>query len=522
MVETSQQNESISLPSDLRVQLWRRIDKRLQRGEVLITTDHFQKAMEREFRKLVLVAPTREIRRQLREMIAAVNDSHPETFLSLGIKNAVTKYFNDAQTRMQGHSLQDQSQALEMVSQMLRDGRVGFFLESIGAEVGEKGVSPKIVDSIRKIVDGQRLLPAFEEEKKVRRTGSAMIPVKAREEEEPEERSSDAEEVYGPEPSAAEGKERDNQEQKDQDQLAEREMENAGKYLDSYVKQKLLTADEAVGLRELYSVNERLKKGEIDPEEAERIKGQMDENVRKNLDERLREAVDYGVLYINVFHNLQRIPKDRDAILKFIIRTKQLVMSTDMEVDFNAVIKPLEEDEDLLESAVLLIERKDQEVRMIAANMPPYRKVAGDHENIGNLVIEESFMDDLRSMSDEELSDLLNAEDGQVRVRTAAEMRCILALIAHVTGEVRFHREVRRIKIMNTVRRIYGDASDGKSGRHNVQHFLKRRMPKMYPKMEAEERSALEGRSAAVIDELEGKGGGDSEGREGGKRVYRV
>ena len=443
MVETSQQSAAISLPSDLRVQLWRRIDKRLQRGEVLITTEHFQKAMEREFKKLVLITPTRSIRRQLREMIAAVNDSHPETFLSLGIKNAVTKYFNDAQTRMQGQSLQDQSQALEMVSQMLRDGRIEFFLESIGVEIGDKGVSPKIVEAIRKIVDGQRQLPAFkDEEKKVRRRGSGLIPVKPREEEEKEERSADAEEAYGPEPSAAEDKERDKEEEKDHEELATKEMENAGKYLDSYVKQKLLTEDEAVDLRELYSVNDRLKKGEIDPEEAERIKGEMDENVRKNLDERLRKAVDYGVLYINVFHSLQRIPKERDAILKFIIRTKRLVMSNDMEVDFNAVAKPLEEDEGLLDSAVLLVERKDQEVRMIAANMPPYRQVAGDNEAIGNMVIEENFMDDLRSMSDDELSDLLNSEDGHVRVRTAAEIRCLLALIAYVTRESRFHREV--------------------------------------------------------------------------------
>ena len=190
----------------------------------------------------------------------------------------------------------------------------------------------------------------------MRRRGSGLIPVKAREEEEVEERSADADEVYGPEPSAAEDQEREKEEQKGHDDLAEREMENAGKYLDSYVKQKLLTEEEAVDLRELYSINEKLKKGEIDPEEAERIKSQMDENVRKNLDDRLRKAVDYGVLYLNVFHSLQRIPKERDAILKFIIRTKQLIMSNDMEVDFNAVIKPLEENEELLDSAVLLIE----------------------------------------------------------------------------------------------------------------------------------------------------------------------
>ena len=139
MTQTSPPQEKSLLPKELVVKLWGRVDRRLQRGDVLITTEHFQKVMEREFRKLVRVSPPRKIKEYLRDMIVAVNESHPETYLTLGIKNAVTRYFRDAQNRMQGQSLEDQNQSLQMIIQMVKGGRTAFFLESIGVGSGREG-----------------------------------------------------------------------------------------------------------------------------------------------------------------------------------------------------------------------------------------------------------------------------------------------------------------------------------------------------------------------------------------------
>ena len=63
-----QKNSHILLPPQLRYALWRRVDRHLQRGEVLITTEHFLRVMEREFRKLVRVPPPPRIRAAMERM----------------------------------------------------------------------------------------------------------------------------------------------------------------------------------------------------------------------------------------------------------------------------------------------------------------------------------------------------------------------------------------------------------------------------------------------------------------------
>ena len=359
------------LPPQLKFSLWRRIDRRLQRGEVLITTDQFQKVMEREFRKLLRVPAPRKVKELLRGMIVKVNNSHPEAYLTLGIKNAVTTYLRDVQARIEGESASDRDDVLGMIKQMVDGGRTAFFLESIGVEIGERGVSPRIEDAIKRIVDGQRLRPTEQATtQRIRRRGSGAewVPVRTREDEKaappPEDGPAQAEA-----PSEQEQKDRIRAEREAEQQIAEKEMLKAPQHLDSWVKQDLVSEEEAVSLRELYSVNERLKKGEIDPEEAERIRSGMDAAVRENIEKRLRQAVDYAVLYLNVFTALKRIPEERDEVLKFAIRHKSLVMATDEGIDLGPMTVELEQDEELLDGLVRLIDRRDQEVRMIAARL---------------------------------------------------------------------------------------------------------------------------------------------------------
>ena len=513
------------LPPQLKFSLWRRIDRRLQRGEVLITTDQFQKVMEREFRKLLRVPAPRKVKELLRGMIVKVNNSHPEAYLTLGIKNAVTTYLRDVQARIEGESASDRDDVLGMIKQMVDGGRTAFFLESIGVEIGERGVSPRIEDAIKRIVDGQRLRPTEQATtQRIRRRGSGAewVPVRTREDEKaappPEDGPAQAEA-----PSEQEQKDRIRAEREAEQQIAEKEMLKAPQHLDSWVKQDLVSEEEAVSLRELYSVNERLKKGEIDPEEAERIRSGMDAALRENIEKRLRQAVDYAVLYLNVFTALKRIPEERDEVLKFAIRHKSLVMATDEGIDLGPMTVELEQDEELLDGLVRLIDRRDQEVRMIAANMPPYRRIAGEGELISNLVIEEEFVDALRALSEDDLSERLNSPDSDERVRVAAEMRCILALISRAAVETPFHREVRRLKILQTIMRIYGGEEDKKTGRHQVQHFLKRRMPRMYPTMTAAERSTVEHDSQEKIDTIEkGEKEETEEPQDRSKRVYRA
>ena len=85
-----------TLPPKLRLELWKRTDRRLSRGEILITNEQFVRAMVRDFRKILQVKPDRHA---IEEMVEMVNETRPETYLTMGIKNAITKFFKDTEER---------------------------------------------------------------------------------------------------------------------------------------------------------------------------------------------------------------------------------------------------------------------------------------------------------------------------------------------------------------------------------------------------------------------------------------
>ncbi|MGY8823620.1 MAG: hypothetical protein ACKVJG_06715 [Candidatus Latescibacterota bacterium] len=65
------------LPAKLRIALWKRVDRRLQHGDVLMTDEHFQKLMEREFLRIVHVKPSPKISAAIMAMVIRVNEEHP-------------------------------------------------------------------------------------------------------------------------------------------------------------------------------------------------------------------------------------------------------------------------------------------------------------------------------------------------------------------------------------------------------------------------------------------------------------
>ena len=156
----------------------------------------------------------------------------------------------------------------------------------------------------------------------------------------------------------------------------------------SYVQQNMLSEKEAVDLRTLYGIDERLAKGEIDEAEANRLRSEISEGVRDKIQQRLRAAVDHSVHYLNVFEALGRLPKERDGALEFLIDFADLVAADEKDVELAGVTKALEEDDELVENLGILMERKDHGIRMLFANMPPFRHVFGPGEKIGKWVIE--------------------------------------------------------------------------------------------------------------------------------------
>jgi hypothetical protein len=517
MVE--QKDETSLLPGKLRLVLWKRVDRRLQRGEVLITTEHFQQVMEREFRRVVGVRVTPPVRQAIRQMIERVNLEHPETFLTLGIKNAVTLYFRDLQQRMQGQSSELQAESRKRIVQMVREGRTAFFLESIGVEVGERGVPRSVQKAIEKIVSGERLEPPPEAARlkaKRKRRAAEMAQVHRSQAAKEAEEEGPAQAAL---PNAQEQQERIEKMRSREREITEEELGKARQYLESYRQQELLDDEEMATLRKLYGIEERLAAGEIDREEAERLRGQIDEKVRSRLDQRLRAAVDYAVHYLSTFESLRRVPKERDAALRLLVRHKELVMEEDEEADMSPLIEELDQDEELLEQVSKIMERRDHETRMISANLPPYRYITGQGK-IGNLMIEEEFIDELRNLEQEELSARLNAAEAEVRVKPAANMRCLVALINQAIDPTPFHLAVLRLQIRKTISHLYRSVSDSKTGRHKVTHFLSQRLHRLYPNMSREDRTAIEKESQEIMAAIDAERKKDERKEE--MRVYRV
>ena len=53
------------LPSELKLELWKQVDRRLRRGEVLITTEQFYRAMFRDFKKMIKAEPSKPMKLEL-------------------------------------------------------------------------------------------------------------------------------------------------------------------------------------------------------------------------------------------------------------------------------------------------------------------------------------------------------------------------------------------------------------------------------------------------------------------------
>ena len=506
------------LPADLRVELWKRIERRLRKGEVLITSEQFFKAMAKDFKRLVRVDPDRRIKIELLQMIIQVNETHPETYLTMGIKNAVKTFIQDAQ---KGGADEEGTESLqEMMASMVREGRTAMWLEGMGINVDERTLTTRLEQTILSIIEGKKVRGRAERRERTRRQrrpASEMVGVRTTEVEAVGEAEPPA--VEGP-PTMEEQQQRAAEEKERTAEMVAEEIERAPRNLDSYQNQKLLSEDEASKLRELYGIGQRLADGEIDDEEAQRLRDEIGEVVREKLEARLREAVDHSLHYITTFEALKRLPGDRDAALRLLIKHKNQVVAEDAEkIDLSVVTSTLEKDDDLLENLGLMMERKDHEMRMLAADMPPYRHIYSG-EKLGKYTVGESFVGDLREVEREELSEKLNSEDSDVRLKAAGDIKSMLALLnAFMKVDLPFHHEVRRLRIILRMKNLYNGAMDEKDGRNRVQQFLRRRLNNLYPDLTREEKAAIEAAGNSIC---EVSGGDDEEGGDRAKRVYRV
>ena len=514
------------LPSKLRLALWKRVDQRLHRGDVLITDEHFLELMQEEFKRLVGMEASPKIRTAMLAMIRRVNTEHPNKYLVFGIKNVMVSYTRALLDRLGDDSEEALKEGIERIKNMVREGRTVLFLESIGIDLGGKGLPRSIEQTIERVVNSKQLdmpldeLIAREQEKRPAKkpprketAAPAATTVQSKGEEKETQELSPLQKALA---ADEENRQHEKSMVEREQQILSEEMGRARNYVTAYQQQGLLDDDDVQALEQLHAIDDALSAGRIDQQEAE-VRRNMVEN-RQVADEKLQHAMLFGVHHTHIFEGLRRLPVERDGVFRLLIQHKEIVMAN-REEELKPILDTLANDETLLENAIQIVKRQDHEVRMLLANLTPYRHAT----SVGKVTfwrIRESFVDDLRSLESEELSEQLNSADELKRTRAATSMSCMVELIRQLVKETPLHMSVLRLHIRKTAERLYSSVPQASAGRQKVKSFLTQRVPRLFPDLNSQELDRINKECDEVMYQIESEREEDTD--DGSMRVFRV
>lgn len=480
----------------------------LARGDVLVTTEHFQRVMEREFRRQLRLPPPPWAREQFRAMIEAVNQEHPDKYLSLGIRNALTRHFRDITSAEEGDPEALLAESRRRIRDMVEAGRTAFFLEGLGVRVDSEKVPPSLERAILRLAGGERLQAAPTTSRKAKRRawGSARAPVRVGA---GEDGSGDSETAVAA-PDERERQERARQIEQAEAALAQAEMATAPGRLEALVTRQLLAPEEARTLEQIRDIEARIVADGLDTAAAGHLREQVGAAIRARIQERLRQAIDPTVRYLSALEGLQRLPAARDDALRLLVRERDLVLAgaaaSGPAADYacRRVVEELQADAGLLASLSRVLERRENEVRMIAANLPPYRHVLADAA-VDSGPLSEAFIGTMRTLKRDQAAEQLNAADSSAWASLAGAIRGLVEVIFRALEPGRFQQVVRTLKVRTTVQDLYRRAADARAGRRLAEHYLARRLPRLYPNLDDSEQAALQRECEQIMAAAEGE-----------------
>ena len=177
----------------------------------------------------------------------------------------------------------------------------------------------------------------------------------------------------------------------------------------------------------------------------------------------------------------------------------------------NPLIQHLIGDKNLLNDLVDIMVRKDPEIRLLDVRLPPYNAILQRSlEKIDNLTIEEEFVDELRTLSGDGMSERLNSLDAELRVRPAADMRCFINLIDHVVKRTHFRKKIRMLRVAQSLEEfnqniedIFRATSDAQRARKQAEQFINRGLRHFLSELEPDEVEEIKQRTAAALSAAE-------------------
>jgi hypothetical protein len=510
------------LPTAVSSEMWARLLLRLDAGEVLITNDRFQDALESEFSSVTGKDPNESDKRYIRQMVDAINERFPQTYMAQGVQNCVRNAFEKCIQQLKWDTARIQETGVKSLRRFSRTDGMRDLLDNIKVNLDPNNTTDVVKGAVASSENRREALAAQQQPAKP----AFELPdleaslVEPEPEPEPEsdpaqvmlENSTEAKELIAEgEIDREEAGRRLQQQERVRSEIEQNEKEKLPQNLEAYVQQGTLTMDEAEKVKALHEVEERLKRGEIDEAEADHVRNSiLERKLRDELDKKVKEAIDSAVAYMEVFDSMKKINADYDQALEFLIRNKHRVTASfDAQVDLSPAIEELmgpapDGGDSLLTKVCDISARTDPEIRMLSVRFPPYSHVMKRGlEKIGNMIIEQEFIDDLRDLSLDGMSERLNSTDPQTRIRPAADIRCFVSLVDHVVKRTRFRKELRMMRIAQTIEEFFHAATDVAEARKQAESFIDRRMRRMFPDLSTDEGSEINRRKESIIASIE-------------------
>ena len=549
----SEQPTGSVIPRLLLATMWSRIADRLRVGEVLITPEDFQGALAEEYAVLTGGELAGAARNYVHQVVEVVNAKYPETYVTQGIQNGVNKAFGEGVRALRWTEAKIQARGAESLRNFSRRGSVRELLDEVNVRIDQLNLLQIVKDSIEEIrhegVSGPRVAdiagsfgrnlsltssdppvqPAKEKSISLELFQDALgsvtssdPPVQpAKEKPTSLEPVQDAlnselqEAISSGDVEADEVRQRSAQEEKKGGQLLAHEMRKIPQRLERLVEEGTLTKEEAgefIIQPRLHDVHKQSPAGYthatavLHPFTNTRVRNSLAAGeAREEIESKVREAVEQSSRYLHTFDSMRKIDTRYDDALAFLIRYKQTVVADDLDPDeIAAVQRELADDAGLLKKVIDVMERQDHEIRMISVRLPPYNYIVKRGvEKIANMTIEESFLDELRHLDVDDISERMNSDVSEIRVKPAADMRCMVSLIDHVGKKTAFRKEIRMLRIGLTIQEFFDSTSDIQEARDQAEKFVNSRMRRLFPDMSPDETAEIRQRSAEIIDKIE-------------------
>ena len=483
-----------TLTLELRHELWARILERLNTGEVLITQRDFQAAFEQDYQVLTGINPSPETLQAIGRMVAAVNDTHPETYLAQGVQNSVNRAFETGVRKLKWDTAKIQARGVPAIHRFRKQDKIRKLFHEMNIEALEIDIIACVQQAVKATVAQPPVLPAH----------PAPLP-------QPE----DSPYEVAVEKGVIDREDVEHhllQQQRVQARLEDAELAKVPDNLTSYVARGLLTQDEAETIAALHQVDLQEKQGQIEKREASEYRDRIMPAVdREQLNAKIRNATTENVNYLQVFESLQKIAPRFDHALRLLIRHKYMVVTEKADDGRNPLIQHLIGDKNLLNDLVDIMVRKDPEIRLLDVRLPPYNAILQRSlEKIDNLTIEEEFVDELRTLSGDGMSERLNSLDAELRVRPAADMRCFINLIDHVVKRTHFRKKIRMLRVAQSLEEfnqniedIFRATSDAQRARKQAEQFINRGLRHFLSELAPDEVEEIKQRTAAALSAAE-------------------